>query len=61
MLKQLRENAKLTQAELSKKINVKQATMSLYENGKRTPPLNKIGALAKALNVSEADIIACFK
>lgn len=61
MLKELRIKNGLTQNDLSEILGVKQNTISMWETKKATPPLNKIGALAKALNVSEADIIACFK
>lgn len=61
MLKELRIKNGLTQNDLSEILGVKQNTVSMWETKKATPPLSKIGALAKALNVSEADIIACFK
>ena len=60
MLKELRRKAGLTQKGLAEKIKTTEAAISHYENGKRTPPLNKIGLLASALNVNESDIIACF-
>ena len=61
MLKQLRQENNLTQRKLSEIIGVKQSTVCMWELKKATPPINKIGKLAKALNVSEAEIIACFK
>ena len=59
MLKQLRLKTGLTQKELSEKLNVKQNTISMWESGKAQPPLNKIYALASALNVSAGEIVKC--
>lgn len=60
-LKQFRTNCQKTQQELSKEIKTKRSTYSMWECGKSQPPLNKIPLLANALNVSESEIIECFK
>lgn len=59
MLKKLRLENNLTQAKLSKMLNVKQGTVSMWERGKTKPPLTKIYALARALNVSVGEIVSC--
>lgn len=60
-LKELRKKNSIPQKELAKLLSVKQSTVSMWETGKSTPPLNKIPLLARALNVSESEIIDCFK
>lgn len=59
MLKELRLKNDLTQTELAEKLNVKQSTVSMWESGRVKPPLNKISALAVALNVSPGEIVSC--
>ena len=53
-LKIARQNAKLTQKQLADMSNVTAATISSYEseNGTKVPALDKVIAIAKALNVS---------
>ena len=58
-LKELRVKKGLTQKELSELTTIDCATLSLYENGKRQPPLYKIILLASALNVSTGEIVSC--
>ncbi len=60
-LKELRKKANLTQIELSKKIGVSGVAVNYYENGKRKLPIDKVSALAQALNVSELQILQCFQ
>ena len=52
ILKELREDKKLTHKELSAKINYSTATISFWENGKKQPTAEAIIALAKFFNVS---------
>ena len=59
--KTLRKKANLTQVEFAKAMDVKQSTVSSWENGNRRPPIKKITKLAKILNVSEIKIFECFK
>lgn len=59
MLKELRLKNDLTQMQLAEKLNVKQSTVSMWESGSVKPPLNKISALAVALNVSTGEIVSC--
>lgn len=58
--KNLREKSQKSQQLLAEEIGVKRTTLTMWENGKSNPPLNKIPLLANALNVSELEIIQCF-
>ena len=51
-LKELREEFHVTQAEISKHLNVKQNTYSQYENEQRQIPLNALILLARYYDVS---------
>ncbi|MBQ8255080.1 MAG: helix-turn-helix transcriptional regulator [Clostridia bacterium] len=51
-LRQLRKNRKLTQKELANLIGVKNSVISFYEVGDRTPSLDVLVKLSKALHVS---------
>ncbi|GMQ58956.1 hypothetical protein AN1V17_33530 [Vallitalea sediminicola] len=51
-LKKLRIDNHLTQEELGKKVNLKKAAISKYENGKNEPNIDVIIKLAKIFNVS---------
>ena len=59
--KELRKKSNIQQITLAEKLNIKQSTVSMWENGKSNPPLNKIPLLANALNVSELEILQCFQ
>lgn len=50
-LKQYRENAGITQAELARKLGVSRASISLYENGQREPDFETEERIASALGV----------
>ena len=52
MIKKLRKRAKMTQHELAELIGVKQATISLYETGKRKIDINTAQKIAIAFEVS---------
>ena len=41
----------MTAADISRKTGMTQATLSRYINGKRTPNINSVIKIAKALNV----------
>ena len=51
-LRDLREDADLTQAELVKLLGMHKTTYTNYEQGKREPPFELIVELAKFYNVS---------
>ena len=56
-LKELRKKSGLNQSQLAEKIGVSLLTLFRWEKGERTPRLEDIKALAKALGVSEADLL----
>ncbi len=56
-LRALRKKAGLTQEQLAEAIGVHLNSVSLWENGEYTPKTQSIKALAKALGVSEADLL----
>lgn len=51
-LKEVRQNAKLNQKAFANIINTNQSTLSAYENGDRTPPIETLIMISKAFNVS---------
>ncbi|MFA5576245.1 MAG: helix-turn-helix transcriptional regulator [Tissierellaceae bacterium] len=51
-LKQLREDAGLTQAELAKKLNLTQSTIAYYENGRKMPTMENAKILAQIFDTS---------
>lgn len=55
-IKFLRERASLTQLELATVLNVKQASVSRWENGDSMPSADKLPELAKALGCSIDDL-----
>lgn len=57
-IQMLRKEAGLTQAELSKKIDVSPITIQQYERGVREPNLDTIEKIAKALGVEFIDVLA---
>ena len=52
MIKELRQKAGYTQAQVSQMLNIQRQTYSNYENATRTPPLEIITALADLYHVS---------
>jgi len=58
-LRDLREDADLTQDQLVKKLGMHKTTYTNYEQGKREPPFDFIIRIAKFYNVS-IDYIAGF-
>lgn len=60
MLKELRKESGLTQMELAHKLNVKQNTISNWENGKSKPDIIMTTKLAEVLGVTTDEVIACF-
>ncbi|WP_242394787.1 helix-turn-helix domain-containing protein [Anaeromyxobacter oryzisoli] len=51
-LRIVRTQQKLSQAAVAKKARVSVSYISMLERGERTPPLNTLEAIAKALQVS---------
>ena len=51
-IRNLREDADLTQAQLGKRINIPQRTYAYYESGERMIPPQVLVALAQFYNVS---------
>ena len=56
-LKALRKKAGLTQSQLADKIGVSLLTLFRWEKNERQPRVEDVKALAKALGVSEADLL----
>lgn len=56
-LKQLRKSKGLNQTQLAEKIGVSLLTLFRWEKGERAPRVDEVKALAKALGVSEADLL----
>ena len=56
-LRRLRKKAGLTQEQLAEAVSVNPITISWWENDKYLPKTQSIKALAKALGVSEADLL----
>ena len=51
-LKDLREDADITQKEIASYLNIKQNTYSQYENGQRQLPIDALISLAKFYDTS---------
>jgi len=51
-IKNLREEAGLTQAELAQKLQIGASTLRLYENGQRTPPVDVIVKICRFFSVT---------
>lgn len=51
-IRDMREDADLTQSELAKRLFIRQSTYSQYENGSRQIPLPVLIALAQIYNTS---------
>lgn len=56
IIRQLRENSHLTQAELAEKLCVSDKTVSKWETAKGYPDISLLESLAQIFNVSVADI-----
>lgn len=60
-LSELRRSAGMSQRELAKSVGLTAPAITQYETGKRNPNIAMICRLAKALKVSEQEIILCLK
>ena len=56
-LKQLRQQRKLTQAALAKKMHFSVSYMARLEQGLHDPPLSTVEKLAKALKVTVGELV----
>ena len=56
-LRQCRLEAGLSQKELGEKLNVSQAMIAQYENGKLTPKLYTLEKISNALNIETSELI----
>lgn len=56
-LKELRKKAGLTQTELAELVNMHETTIRRWENAKGIPRIEEIKKLAKALNVTEEELL----
>ena len=57
MFEDLRKSSKFTQMELARKLNVKQNTISNWENGKAKPDIQMTKKLAEVFGVSTDEVI----
>ena len=55
-IKQLRENANLTQQQLSENLNVDRSTVAKWETGEAMPRADKLPELAKVFGCSIDDL-----
>lgn len=58
LIKQLREKKKMTQAELAKKLNISDKTVSKWETAKGYPDITMLEAISNALEVSIASLVS---
>ncbi|MBF0383274.1 MAG: helix-turn-helix transcriptional regulator [Magnetococcales bacterium] len=61
LLKSVRENANLTQTQLSEKLNKPQSFVSKYESGERRLDLIEIAAICSAIGLSLTDFVGKFE
>ena len=57
-IREARKREGITQAELSKQIEVSRNTIVNFETGRRDPRVKDLRKIAKALNVSVAELIS---
>lgn len=58
IIKELREERKMTQAELAQSLSISDKTVSKWETGRGLPDIALIEPLAKVLNVSVSELIS---
>lgn len=58
MIKQLRENKHLTQAQLAERLHVSDKAISKWETGKGYPDITMIEPIAEALGISVAELLS---
>ncbi|MCX5732381.1 MAG: helix-turn-helix transcriptional regulator [Deltaproteobacteria bacterium] len=57
-IRRLREKKKLSQKALADKVGISVSYVSMLERGQRSPPLETIEKMAKALGVPAASLLA---
>jgi CheY-like chemotaxis protein/DNA-binding XRE family transcriptional regulator len=57
-LKKIRKDLKLSQQDLAWRLGIAQSTVGMWETGKRTPKLDEIKRLARALNITVNRLIS---
>jgi transcriptional regulator with XRE-family HTH domain len=57
-VRKLREKKKLSQKALADKVGISVSYVSMLERGQRSPPLETIEKMAKALGVPPANLLA---
>lgn len=58
--KELRERAKMRQAELGTEVGVGQTTVSAWESGRFEPRAREIKKIARVLGASVEEVVDCF-
>ncbi len=56
-LKELRENKKITQAELGKTLSISTSTIGMYEQGRRNPDPDMLCKIADYFNITVDDLL----
>ena len=58
IIRKLREEKKMTQAELAEKLSVSDKTVSKWENGRGYPDITLIEPIAQALGISMIELLS---
>lgn len=58
LIKELREKSNMTQVELAKKLSISDKTISKWETGKGLPDISMLKPIAKAFNISIAELMS---
>lgn len=56
-LKKIRQERKLSQQELAKKLGLAQSTIGMWESGRRTPKIAELNRMAKILDITVTRLI----
>ena len=56
----IRKTEGITQTALAERLGVRQSTVAMWKTGRSTPKTADLPKIAKALNVSVEQVIACF-
>jgi transcriptional regulator with XRE-family HTH domain len=56
-VRRYRQAAGLTQAQLARRLEVEQSTVSAWENGRKTPTIANVARIAAVLDVSIDDLV----
>ena len=58
IIRKLREEKKMTQAELAEKLSISDKTVSKWENGRGYPDITLIEPIAQALGISMIELLS---